>query len=75
MAPHIIRHTIAMLLVLTAANLAASFFALHSVRALTDELHARQMRVDAAVRTFQQFTVCVEQQRAVGGDARVCLPH
>lgn len=63
MSMHIIRNTVALLLVLTLANLAASFAALRAVRSVRDDAQAHMQRVDTAIVQLSAIT------------ARLCAEH
>jgi hypothetical protein len=64
MNPHI-RNTIALLLILTVANLAASFAALRAVRTVRDDSRAHIERVDDAI---TRLTVLTTKLCAQHGD-------
>lgn len=63
MSMHLIRNTVTLLLILTLANLAASFAALRAVRAVRDDAQAHMQRVDAAIVQLSAVT------------ARLCAEH
>lgn len=62
MSMHIIRNTVTLLLILTLANLAASFAALRAVRSVRDDAQAHMQRVDAAIVQLSTITtrLCAE---------------
>lgn len=53
---HIMRNVITLLFVLTLANLAASFSALHAVHVMRDDTQAQIRHVDAAVVSLATVT-------------------
>lgn len=55
-ASHILRNVIALLLVLTLANLAASYSALRAVRIMRDDSQVQIRRIDTAIVTLTQVT-------------------
>lgn len=59
---HLIRNTVTLLLILTLANLAASFAALRAVRAVRDDAQVHMQRVDAAIVQLSAVTsrLCAE---------------
>jgi hypothetical protein len=66
MAPHIFRNALALLLVLTLCNLAASFAALHAVRSQRADALIRVARVDFALATLTKTVeaLCAKQKGA-----------
>jgi len=56
---HLIRNTVTLLLILTLANLAASFAALRAVRAVRDDAQVHMQRVDAAIVQLSAVTACL----------------
>lgn len=63
MSIHLIRNTVTLLLILTLANLAASFAALRAVRAVRDDAQMHMQRVDAAIVQLSAVT------------SRLCAQH
>lgn len=63
MSMHLIRNTVTLLLILTLANLAASFAALRAVREVRTESQMHMQRVDAAVIQLAAIT------------SRLCADH
>lgn len=59
-----IRNIITLLLILTLANLAASFVALRAVRIARDESQAHIQRIDAAIERLTVITTQLCAQRA-----------
>lgn len=61
-ASHIMRNVITLLLVLTVANLAASYSALRAVRIMRDDSQVQIQRIDTAIVTLTQVThrLCAE---------------
>lgn len=63
MSIHLIRNTVTLLLILTLANLAASFAALRAVRTVRDDAQAHMQRVDVAIVQLSAIT------------SRLCAQH
>lgn len=59
---HHVRNAVTLLLILTLANLAASFAALRAVRSVRDEAQAHMQRVDVAIVQLSSITtrLCAE---------------
>lgn len=70
MTGHILRNTVSLLLVLTLANLAASFAALRAVRAARADAEVHLRTVDAAIVQLSAVTATLCRQH---GDACVTL--
>ena len=62
MSMHLIRNTVTLLLILTLANLAASFAALRAVRAVRDDSQVHMQRVDAAIERLTLVTTRLCEQ-------------
>lgn len=62
MSMHLIRNTVTLLFILTLANLAASFAALHAVRSVREDAQAHMQRVDVALVQLTAITtrLCAE---------------
>jgi hypothetical protein len=71
MAPHIVRNAITLLLILTLANLAASFAALRAVHTAQQSVRAHMMKVDTAISSLTIITsqLCAKHDDTCGETA------